>query len=263
MGLHSLAIILKENKLVRSNYIDWKWNLIIVLTAEEYKYVLVEVCTQKPSKGATDEEPQAYWKWIKVDEMTQCYILASMSNVLQHQHQFMPSAYDIMQNLKEIFGDQNRTARHTAMKELMNYGRRGPKILGVEIDGEIQVDIVLQSLPDSFKQFFLNYNVNKLSYSLEKLLKELQAVEGLIRKPTNALVIEKGRALEIIMSISLPDSFKQFFLNYNVNKLSYSLEKLLKELQAVEGLIRKPTNALVIEKGSSSSTKGQKKQKKV
>ncbi|XP_057958607.1 uncharacterized protein LOC131151379 [Malania oleifera] len=120
MAFNPLAIILKENKLVGPNYINWKRNLDIVLTAEEYKYVLVEICPQKLDEGATDEETQAYWKWIKADEVVRCYILASMSNVLQHQHQSMPSFYDIMHNLKEMFGDQNRAARQTAMKELMN-----------------------------------------------------------------------------------------------------------------------------------------------
>ncbi len=36
---------------------------------------------------ATREEWDAYEKWRRVDEMTKCYMLASMSNVLQHQHQ--------------------------------------------------------------------------------------------------------------------------------------------------------------------------------
>ena len=35
-----LAIILKENRLTGPNYVDWIRNLNIVLTAEEYKYVL-------------------------------------------------------------------------------------------------------------------------------------------------------------------------------------------------------------------------------
>ncbi|KAH0764751.1 hypothetical protein KY285_000622 [Solanum tuberosum] len=41
-----------------------------------------------PIKSAdpTDEEVQAYDKWVKADEMARCYILASMANVLQHQH---------------------------------------------------------------------------------------------------------------------------------------------------------------------------------
>ncbi|XP_057972756.1 uncharacterized protein LOC131160898 [Malania oleifera] len=104
-----------------------------------------------------------------------------------------------------MFGDQNRVARQTAMKELMNTTMveetsvrdhvlkmigilNELKILGVEIDGETQVDIVLQLQLDSFKQFYLNYNMNKLSYSLAELLKELQAAEGLIKKPTIALL---------------------------------------------------------------------------
>ncbi|XP_057965527.1 uncharacterized protein LOC131156097 [Malania oleifera] len=209
MAFNPLAIILKEIKLVGPNYINWKRNLDIVLTTKEYKYELVEVCPQKPGERATNKETRAYQKWIKANKMARCYILASMSNVLQHQHQSMLFAYNIMQNLKEMFGYQNRAARKTIMKDLMNtimiegtpirdhvlkmIGFLNElEILGAEIKGKTQVDIVLQSLSDSFKQFFLNYNMNKLSYSLAKLLKELQTTEGLIRKPTIALVTENG-----------------------------------------------------------------------
>ena len=43
-----------------------------------------------------------------------------MSNVLQHQHRAIPTAYDIMLSLKEIFRNQNRAAKLVAMKDLMN-----------------------------------------------------------------------------------------------------------------------------------------------
>ena len=56
MTFNPLVVILKENKLIEPNYIDWKRNLDIVLIAEEYKFVLTEVCPQQPSEGATDEE---------------------------------------------------------------------------------------------------------------------------------------------------------------------------------------------------------------
>ena len=52
------------------------------------------------------------------------------------------------------------------------------EILGDEIDGESQVDIVLMSLPKSLKKFCLNYIMSKRSYSLVELLKELQAARG-------------------------------------------------------------------------------------
>ena len=66
------------------------------------------------------------------------------------------------------------------------------EILGDEIDGESQVDIILQSLPGSYKQFCLNYNMNKPQWTLAQLLKELVSAKGLIKKPSTVLVIERG-----------------------------------------------------------------------
>ena len=43
--------------------------------------------------------------------MLRCYILAFMSNIMQHRHQSMPTAYDMMMNLKEMFGDQTCYSR--------------------------------------------------------------------------------------------------------------------------------------------------------
>ena len=48
------------------------------------------------------------------------------------------------------------------------------EIFGVEIDIETQIDMVLETLPNSFKEFKLNYFINKLMMSLTKLLRELK-----------------------------------------------------------------------------------------
>ena len=153
-SFNPLSVILKENKLTGPNYIDWKKNLNLVLTAEGYKHVLTDVCPPPPDSLSSKEEDEAYHKWIKDDEMAHCYILASMSNVLQQHHESMVSAYDIMANLKEIFGDQSRAGRQVAMRALLNtkMAEGTPvqdhvlkmiahlnelKILGAEIDGEI------------------------------------------------------------------------------------------------------------------------------
>ena len=47
-----LVAILNQNKLTGSNYVDWKRNLDIVLTAEEHKYVLSQPCPNFPSSDA-------------------------------------------------------------------------------------------------------------------------------------------------------------------------------------------------------------------
>ena len=59
-------------------------------------------------------------------------------------------------------------------------------ILGAEIDRETQVDIVLMLLLESF-----TYNMSKSHYSLAKLLKELQAAEGIIGHKRSLHVMEK------------------------------------------------------------------------
>ena len=54
------------------------------------------------------------------------------------------------------------------------------EFLGADIDGESQVDMLLQSLSESFKEFRLNYNMNKKIYSLSELMNELVTAEGIL-----------------------------------------------------------------------------------
>ena len=66
------------------------------------------------------------------------------------------------------------------------------EILGAKIDGETQVDIVLMSLPESFKNFRLSYIMSKRSYSLVELLKKFQAAEGIVGQKKSVHMMEKG-----------------------------------------------------------------------
>ena len=105
--------------------------------------------------------------------MAKCYILAFISNILQHQMQDVELASDIMLNLKEMFGEQGRFARQETMRQIYNTkmaegssvrehcltmisNLNTLEVLGADIDGESQVDMILQSLPESFKEFRLN-----------------------------------------------------------------------------------------------------------
>ena len=54
------------------------------------------------------------------------------------------------------------------------------EVLGADIDGESQVDMILQSLLKSFKEFKLNYNMNKKIYSLSELMNELVVAEDIL-----------------------------------------------------------------------------------
>ena len=58
-----LVAILNQNKLTGSNYVDWKRNLDIFLTAEEHKYVFTQPYPSFPSLDAPFEEKQRYDHW--------------------------------------------------------------------------------------------------------------------------------------------------------------------------------------------------------
>ena len=64
-SFNPLAVILKENKLTGPNYIDWKRNLNLVLTAQEYKFVLTEVCPPTLGSDSSKEKVEAFQLWRK------------------------------------------------------------------------------------------------------------------------------------------------------------------------------------------------------
>ena len=102
-----------------------------------------------------------------------------------------------MLSLKEMFGEQGRSVRQETMRQIYNSkmaegtsvreqclrmisNLNTLEVLGADIDGESQVDMILQSLPESFKEFKLNYNMNKKVYTLSELMNELVATEGIL-----------------------------------------------------------------------------------
>ena len=70
------------------------------------------------------------------------------------------------------------SVRENCLKMISNLNTL--EVLGADIDGESQVDMILQSLPESFKEFKLNYNMNKRIYSLSELMNELVAAEDIL-----------------------------------------------------------------------------------
>ena len=119
-------------------------------------------------------------------------------------------ASDIVLSLKEMFGEQGRSARQDTMRLILNtkMAQGTPirehffkmisylntlEILGADIDGESQVDMILQSLPKSFKEFRLNYNMNKKIYTLSELMNELVAAKGiLVKASVDTNMVEKS-----------------------------------------------------------------------
>ncbi|KAL5564742.1 hypothetical protein UlMin_027906 [Ulmus minor] len=198
MSFNPLSVILSQNKLIGENFTDWKRNLNIVLTSEKHKFVLLEACPPETAANAAKAVKDAYKKWIVSDDMARYYMLASMSNVLQQQHQGMRTAAEIMASVQAMFGETSTRARFEAVKAIMNSRMKlgtpvrdhllrimahfnEAEIHGSSIDQQTQVGMILETLPDSFIPFKTNYVLNKMDLNLTALMTELQTFESMIK----------------------------------------------------------------------------------
>ena len=135
-------------------------------------------------------------------------MLASMSNELQKQYDSYKSSTSILLHLQELYGGQSRTARFNVSKELFqakmaegsSVNEHVLKMIGyieqlkkldVGMDADLQID--LQSLPGSFSQFVMNFNMSRMTVPLHELLNMLTTAEGSIKKTKGStFVIHKA-----------------------------------------------------------------------
>ncbi|KAK8979961.1 hypothetical protein V6N11_061705 [Hibiscus sabdariffa] len=124
-----------------------------------------------PGANASRADKDKYKKHM--DDMLDvgCLMPATMTPELQKQHEDMV-AYEMIQNLKDIYEGQARQERYETSKDLfqckmsegtlvgahvikmMGYIRTLEK-LGLALNNELVTDIILQSLSDNLKQFIL------------------------------------------------------------------------------------------------------------
>ena len=110
-------------------------------------------------------------------------MLAGMTDVLRAKHDRMETAYEIMESLQAMFGQQSDQSQHDTIKKAMkakmergtpvrdhvlnmiNYFGEA-EVHGATIDDRTQVSIILESLSLDFLHFKSNYVMNKLNYTI-------------------------------------------------------------------------------------------------
>ncbi|XP_058008433.1 uncharacterized protein LOC131182929 [Hevea brasiliensis] len=100
-----LSCILYDNRLTGPNFSDWLRNLRIVLNLEHIGYVLDSKIPSALPPEATKKEHDTLRKWHEDDMQAKCYMLASMTNQLQKQHEKMQTSFEILSHLQELFGN--------------------------------------------------------------------------------------------------------------------------------------------------------------
>jgi len=102
-GLNLLTCILETNRLTGLNFLDWFRNLKIVLSVEKIDVLFYTPPIDIPER-VTGEERET-WENLRYHELrVHNYILASMSNNLQRQHENFLSTANMIQNLKDLYG---------------------------------------------------------------------------------------------------------------------------------------------------------------
>nr|XP_010908682.1 uncharacterized protein LOC105035001 [Elaeis guineensis] len=144
------------------------------------------------------EQRAALDKWMDDNLRMKCYVLASMLKELQSQHEYMPTTHAMITYLQELYREQSHTACFELSKRLFNMKMHDEqsahdhymtmikdleelKKLRLNMQRELKVDLILQSLISSFGQFIVNYNINKLDCNLSKLVNMLITAEGILK----------------------------------------------------------------------------------
>ncbi|KAF1868185.1 hypothetical protein Lal_00018703 [Lupinus albus] len=133
-----------------------------------------------PADPYNVEATKVYDKY-KEDCLNAKYIIiASMSYELQRQHQDMDPT-TIIEHLKKMYDGQSRTAM-SSMPAKDQVGSQVLKMiylieqlekLECKIGNELSQDLILQPLPESFSQFIVNFNMNKMNCDLHEMLNML------------------------------------------------------------------------------------------
>ncbi|KAK9125734.1 hypothetical protein Scep_014580 [Stephania cephalantha] len=140
-------------------------------------------------------------------------MLATMVPELQKDMEHM-EAYDMATTLKEMFQQQARQERFEIVKNLhsckmVEGASVSPHVLkmkgyidhldrlGFPISQELATDLILNSLPDSYSQFMMSYNMNYMEKSISELHLMHKTAEQNVKKPiASVLMVQKGKALK-------------------------------------------------------------------
>ncbi|KAL0406052.1 UNVERIFIED_CONTAM: hypothetical protein Slati_3919100 [Sesamum latifolium] len=181
MSKNPLTAILEANIFNGTNYNDWLWNFRIALDFENQTYVLDRSLPRALLKESTHEERLTFEKWLENNRK----IMLHMSQIYA-----VPDRHIRYTATKAFFG--------TKMIEGSSVQEHGVKMLSLvenlkdlkaNLEKEMYIDVILQSLPPSFDSFIVNYNMNGLDKDLHELINMLVQYEATIEKSAPSVLV--------------------------------------------------------------------------
>ena len=122
-------------------------------------------------------------------------------------------AYTIIGHLKEMFQEKARIERFSTIKALLSYkltagSSLAPHVLkmkdhledlerlGLKIKQDLAIDISLQSLPEPYDGFVMNYNMYSMNKTVSELHGMLKIAEKNIKTTKDILMVNKGKGMK-------------------------------------------------------------------
>ncbi|KAK1646566.1 hypothetical protein QYE76_064371 [Lolium multiflorum] len=189
-----------------SNFTDWFRHVRIFLNGGNLQYVLDAPLGDPPAETETDEVKNVYATRKTRYSQVQCAICSLEADLQKRFEHHDP--HELVNELKTIFENHAAVECYEASKHFfeLHDGRRqlvsehmlsmtghAKKLsdLGIVIPNRLGINRVLQSLPPSYKNFVMNYNIQNMNKELPELFAMLKFVEIEIKKEHQVLMVSK------------------------------------------------------------------------
>ncbi|KAG6430369.1 hypothetical protein SASPL_108434 [Salvia splendens] len=166
----------------------------VILDKESLKFVTFEV--------------EAHQKHIDNASDSQCVMLSSMSLELQGQHEHM-FPYEMLKHLESLYASQAQTMEYEILHYLFKCKLHdGSKVsehvlkmiglierlasIGTVLHANVSTNLILQSLPSSFENFIVNFNMNNTKVGLPELHNRLKTYESSTAKVKSVLMVSSS-----------------------------------------------------------------------
>ncbi|KAK1665617.1 hypothetical protein QYE76_053776 [Lolium multiflorum] len=190
-----------------SNFTDWSRHVRIFLTGVSMQYVLEAPLGPPPPPAVSEDIKNVYETRVTRYSEIQCAILCSLEAELQKRFEHHDPC-EMMRELKLIFETHAAVESYEASKQFFNcMMEEGSSVsehmfamsghakklsdLGILIPNKLRIHRVLQSLPPSYKNFVMNYNMQNMNKELPELFSMLKSAEVEIKKKNQVLMVNK------------------------------------------------------------------------
>jgi transposase InsO family protein len=189
-----------------SNYSDWYLKLCIVLRLEDLLHILddPEPVAEDPAKP-TDTEKETQRKWKEQEKIVQALILATLGDQLQRKFINTPPK-ETMSQLEKLFTDSARKERYRTTIALARCKMVEGESVSVHflkmqayleklekmkspMPEELAEDLILGSLPVSYKSFVMHHHMREKPMSLNELHNALKTAEADMGKTKESSVL--------------------------------------------------------------------------